>query len=63
MPEAWKRKVTERALERMRNKPAWLQRQEAIEMAERSRATRNRPVQHPEPEDGDNASTQRGALV
>lgn len=63
MPEDWKRRATERALERMRNKPAWLQRQEAIEMAERSRANRSRPVRHPDPEDGDDASTQREVLV
>lgn len=63
MPEDWKRKVTERAMERMRSKPAWLQRQEAIEFAERSRAHKNRPVQHPDPEDGDDASTQREVLV
>lgn len=48
-----KRKVTQAALERMRAKPGWLQRQEAIELAERER-TRRDP--YPTPDDGDDAS-------
>lgn len=50
--QAHKSKITEAAVRRMQ-KPAWLQRQEAIELAERER-TRRDP--YPTPDDGDDAS-------
>jgi hypothetical protein len=55
--DAWKRKQTEAAVERMRRTPAWKQRQEAIEMWERRKAARG-TEDFPEPDDADNASTQ-----
>lgn len=54
-----KSKITRAAVERMRAKPGWQQRQEAIELAERERTRRN-PA--PLPDDGDDASTRRALL-
>lgn len=54
-----KSKVTRAAVERMRAKPAWQQRQEAIELAERERTRRDHT---PPPDDADDASARKDLL-
>jgi hypothetical protein len=54
----WKRKVIEPAIERMRSKPAWLQRAEALEIAERDKK-RQGIDRYPDPDDEDGSAAMR----